>query len=107
MPLPPKSRKKKKRKKAGKGLDLASVSTPGEEPASSESDVSEDDQEAEDAIDKAISKKYPDYKVAVQIIEDLRKTFPQTNLNGERNIWIIKPAQSSRGRGIILLNSLV
>lgn len=51
----------------------------------------EDEDEAA-ALDKAIAKKFPDFKQAVQIIEDLKKMYPQTGLNGEKNIWIIKPA---------------
>jgi tubulin monoglycylase TTLL3/8 len=37
----------------------------------------------------------------------LKKQYPQTSINGEQNIWIIKPAQSSRGRGIVLIKNLV
>ena len=36
----------------------------------------------------------------------MKKTFPQTSINGESNIWILKPAQSSRGRGIVLMKNL-
>jgi len=32
---------------------------------------------------------------------------PQFELDGERNIWIVKPAGSSRGRGIVLYKNLV
>jgi tubulin monoglycylase TTLL3/8 len=37
----------------------------------------------------------------------LKKKFPQFGLNGENNIWIIKPAGLSRGRGIVLYKQLV
>lgn len=58
-------------------------------------------------MDQAIMNKNPDFKRAVKILEELKKKFPQFNLNGEKNIWIIKPAGSSRGRGIVLYKQLV
>ena len=105
MPLPPKPKKKKKKKKKR----VASRLENGEmqEAQSSESDDDLEDDDEEDAIEKAISKKFPEYKKCVQLIEDLKKQFPQTSLNGERNIWIVKPAQSSRGRGITLMKNLI
>lgn len=51
--------------------------------------------------------KHPEYKRAVKVLEDLKEKYPQFNLNGENNIWIIKPAGSSRGRGIVLYKQLV
>ena len=33
--------------------------------------------------------------------------YPQFNMDGERNIWILKPAGRSRGRGIVLYKNLV
>lgn len=38
-------------------------------------------------------------------LEELRHHFPQFDLNGTHNIWIIKPAGLSRGRGIMILNN--
>ena len=112
MPLPPRSKKKKKRKRLDK-KDSMKVATPGyeqeeaAESSESEEDVEVDDEDEAAALDKAIAKKFPDFKLAVQLIEDLKQQYPQTGLNGEKNIWIIKPAQSSRGRGIVLMKSLV
>jgi tubulin monoglycylase TTLL3/8 len=54
-----------------------------------------------------IASKNPEFKRAVKILEELKKKYPQFNLNGEKNIWIIKPAGSSRGRGIVLYKQLV
>ena len=41
------------------------------------------------------------------ILEALRSKFPQYNINGKSNIWIVKPAGLSRGRGIRCHNNLV
>lgn len=54
-----------------------------------------------------IMAKNPDFKKAVKMLEDLKKKYPQFNLNGEKNIWICKPAGSSRGRGIVLFRNLI
>ena len=97
MALPPSKPKKKKKAKKPQ--------TPTDEPQSEESSVEEDDEEED--LDKLIVKKFPDFKKACQILDDLKKQFPQTGINGEKNIWIVKPAQSSRGRGIVLMRNLV
>jgi len=41
-----------------------------------------------------------------ETLAELKKRFPQFNLNGYHNIWIVKPAGSSRGRGIKIFNNL-
>ena len=41
------------------------------------------------------------------VLEQLKEKFPQFGLNGSRNIWIAKPANLSRGRGIACFDSLV
>jgi tubulin monoglycylase TTLL3/8 len=46
-------------------------------------------------------------KKVLEIIEQLKAKFPQFGIDGERNIWIVKPAGSSRGRGICLFKNLV
>ena len=106
MPLPPKSKKKKKRKRLSKKGSEQVIEGQQEEEEDDESDIDESDEE-EDAIDKAIAKKFPEFKQCVQILQDLKDQYPQTGINGEQNIWIIKPAQSSRGRGIVLMKNLV
>jgi len=40
------------------------------------------------------------------LLKQLEKDNPQYHLNGTRNIWILKPALLSRGRGIRCFNSL-
>ena len=107
MPLPPPKSRGKKRKKLAKKPSKQSVGADGQiEEESSDSDEIEDEDE-EEALDRTIQKKFPDFMKVVQLVADLRKNFPQTGINGEQNIWIIKPAQSSRGRGIVLMKSLV
>ena len=48
-----------------------------------------------------------DFKRVYELCEQLKLKFPQFGIDGEKNIWIIKPAGSSRGRGICLFKNLV
>ena len=41
-----------------------------------------------------------------EILEKLSEKFPQYVLNGNRNIWIVKPSGLSRGRGITCIDQL-
>ena len=43
---------------------------------------------------------------AQYILQESEKAYPQYHLNGSRNIWILKPALLSRGRGIKCFNNL-
>ena len=90
MPLPPPKSRGKRRKKISKKPSSKSFGKDGQ-PEETDSDEIEDEDEDE-AIDRAIQKKYPDFQKCVQLIEELKKNFPQTGINGEANIWIIKPA---------------
>jgi len=87
MALPPKPAKKKK-KKSKKPKTPIEIEN-GKVSSESDSDIEDEDEED---IDKTIIKKFPDFKLAQSILSDIKKTFPQTSLNGEKNIWIIKPA---------------
>ena len=42
-----------------------------------------------------------------ETLENMKKQFPQFDINGKNNIWIVKPAGLSRGRGIRCHNNLV
>mmetsp|Transcript_126850 Transcript_126850/g.224794 ORF Transcript_126850/g.224794 Transcript_126850/m.224794 type:complete len:848 (+) Transcript_126850:24-2567(+) len=42
------------------------------------------------------------FQAAHQVLEDLRPQLPQAGLDGFQNIWVLKPAGKSRGRGIQL-----
>lgn len=44
---------------------------------------------------------------AEKILMRLKEKDPQYDLNGYNNIWIVKPAGLSRGRGIEVYNTLV
>jgi len=39
-----------------------------------------------------------------KILRKLKEKFPQYNISGDQNLWIVKPGFSSRGRGIVVLN---
>lgn len=41
------------------------------------------------------------------MLEEYKKRFPQFHITGHNNIWILKPAGLSRGRGITCYNNLV
>ncbi|KAL6434340.1 hypothetical protein ACFW04_006042 [Cataglyphis niger] len=41
-----------------------------------------------------------------QILKKMRQYWPQIDMDGIMNIWILKPGNKSRGRGIVLINKL-
>ena len=40
-----------------------------------------------------------------QVLKKMDESCPQYKLNGSNNLWIVKPGQSSRGRGIEVYNN--
>ena len=62
------------------------------------------------ATDEASIQESADYKylqVRVdQVLKMMEERYPQFKLNGSRNLWIVKPGQRSRGRGIEVYNNL-
>lgn len=47
------------------------------------------------------------YNFCRQLVQDLQTYYPQTNMNGSNNLWIVKPGGLSRGRKIKLFDSYV
>ncbi|CAD7080163.1 unnamed protein product [Hermetia illucens] len=45
-------------------------------------------------------------KSAEKLLLEIKAFWPQYNLDGCLNIWIVKPANKCRGRGIILMNNI-
>lgn len=47
------------------------------------------------------------YNFCKELVQDLKACYPQTNLNGSNNLWIVKPGGLSRGRKIKLFDNYV
>lgn len=79
--------KKKKKKKAKKSIEANEEGK--EEDQKEENEEDEFNQRVDDCV------------------KSLQEKFPQFLMNGTKNIWIVKPAGLSRGRGIATYNNLV
>lgn len=100
-----KAKKKKKKKRASKQVIVDNNEEYGIEDQDEYDAKSDQDEQA--ANDKKIGAKNPEFRQAVEVLSKLKQNFPQFGIDGERNIWIVKPAGSSRGRGICLFKQLV
>jgi tubulin monoglycylase TTLL3/8 len=54
----------------------------------------------------SISNNEKNYQKVKSLLEKLSKKLPQYKLNGNKNIWVLKPSTLSRGRGIQCVNNL-
>lgn len=101
--------KKKKKKRTRKQLKIKNedeeYGIEDDQPDEAENDDKDEDEQA--VKDRKICSKNPEFKKCLELIEQLKQKFPQFGIDGERNIWIVKPAGSSRGRGICLFKNLV
>jgi tubulin monoglycylase TTLL3/8 len=100
--------KKKKKKRLGrKATEINLNGEDDEYGIEDEEESGEDEDEASNRNDKKISAKSPLFKSCCEVYEILKQKFPQLGIDGEKNVWILKPAGSSRGRGICLYKNLV
>lgn len=110
----PGKRLKGKAHSGGQPLQAAGLTTPAAvDPKPSEddaaaSDGSEDEEghHANSCSDGRSAEEQELYARAQDVLETLRHRLPQFYLDGCQNIWVLKPAGKSRGRGIQLSASL-
>lgn len=46
------------------------------------------------------------YDIAKKTLQRIAQYWPQADLDGVYNMWICKPGARSRGKGIVIMNSL-
>jgi tubulin monoglycylase TTLL3/8 len=104
-----KKTKKKRRKKKRRTKQLMSAKSLAEnviEEVDEDENASEDEGEEESIDDEEEAVKLtPLEQECKYTLSKLEEKYPQTNMNGKKNIWIVKPAGLSRGRGIELFSS--
>ncbi|KAL4480394.1 hypothetical protein ABPG74_020910 [Tetrahymena malaccensis] len=98
-----KQKPKKKKKKANKEKQQGESAKKEEEEGEGEDEEEEEEEDEEDE-----EKQMDEFTLKVhQILKRYKVKYPQDCLTGEDNVWIIKPAGLSRGRGITCYNNLV
>ena len=105
-------KKKKKKRKSKKPLKPKKSGLEGdgdndEYGFEDNEDSNPEDEDDQDYKDRKICAKSTEFKKVLELCGTLKEKFPQFGIDGERNIWIVKPAGSSRGRGICLFRNLV
>lgn len=88
----PNEKKPKKKKKKKKAKKLANSEEDG-----GKEDNEKEENEEEDDFNQRVD----------ECLKLMEEKFPQFKMNGTKNIWIVKPAGLSRGRGIATYNNLV
>lgn len=56
--------------------------------------------------DAVIASAYPLLKECQNTLKQIREYLPQLDIDGVKNIWIVKPGAKSRGRGIVCMDRL-
>ncbi|KAL9959524.1 hypothetical protein ACROYT_G032852 [Oculina patagonica] len=56
--------------------------------------------------DAVIATAYPFLKECQNTLKQMREHLPQVDIDGMKNIWIVKPGAKSRGRGIMCMDRL-
>ena len=103
-----KKTKKKRRKKKRRTKQLMSAKSLAEnviEEVDEDENASEDEGEEESIDEEEAVKLTPLEQECKYTLSKLEEKYPQTKMNGKKNIWIVKPAGLSRGRGIELFSS--
>eukprot|EP00357_Protocruzia_adherens_P000980 CAMPEP_0115047060 /NCGR_PEP_ID=MMETSP0216-20121206/49101_1 /TAXON_ID=223996 /ORGANISM="Protocruzia adherens, Strain Boccale" /LENGTH=963 /DNA_ID=CAMNT_0002430223 /DNA_START=247 /DNA_END=3138 /DNA_ORIENTATION=- len=118
-----KKKQKRRRKTKRKTKELMEMTQGGDDYSAAKGDGSVSDSEEEsdgggDSEDESDGEEGDDvdgdgdgedalYRMVKSVLKRLKKKFPQSGLTGTQNIWILKPAGMSRGRGITVVNNLV
>ena len=100
-----KKRKKKKKKTKKSSDSIAMGKKKGAGKVNSKIIAKSSDSEDDEGENKPGAPLTAQEQEIQSVLENLAEKFPQTKINGMNNIWIVKPAGLSRGRGIKLFAS--